>query len=153
MGCLTEGGYLTLHQIYRPLLIPTPLYFLNRNCDSVIHYLRTHLESCIQVTPLTWLEAWLDNYMANVPELAICYHQDGVVQGYELLKTDDIFLLKGISDDGTPAFYPQVVQQNGLSVMRFLQENCKQEPGAYWVELFLGMFSQISLVVFNVSLT
>ncbi|XP_020588843.1 uncharacterized protein LOC110030460 isoform X2 [Phalaenopsis equestris] len=86
-----------------------------------------------QVTPLTWLEAWLDNIMANVPELAICYHQNGVVQGYELLKTDDIFLLKGVSEDGVPAFHPQVVQQNGLSVLRFLQENCKQDPGAYWL--------------------
>lgn len=82
---------------------------------------------------MTWLEAWLDNVMASVPELAICYHQNGVVQGYELLKTDDIFLLKGISEDGTPAFHPQVVQQNGLSVLRFLQDNCKQDPGAYWV--------------------
>ena len=66
-------------------------------------------------------------------ELAISYHQDGVVQGYELLKTDDIFLLKGVSEDGTPAFHPHIVQQNGLSVLRFLQENCKQDPGAYWV--------------------
>ncbi|XP_074568874.1 uncharacterized protein LOC141825389 [Curcuma longa] len=86
-----------------------------------------------QVTPLTWLEAWLDNVMASVPELAICYHQNGVVQGYELLKTDDIFLLKGISPDGTPAFHPEVVQKNGLSVLRFLQDNCKQDPGAYWL--------------------
>ncbi|XP_062163942.1 uncharacterized protein LOC133870752 [Alnus glutinosa] len=86
-----------------------------------------------QVTPLTWLEAWLDNVMASVPELAICYHQNGVVQGYELLKTNDICLLKGISEDGTPAFHPYVVQQNGLSVLRFLQENCKQDPGAYWL--------------------
>ncbi|KAJ0085388.1 hypothetical protein Patl1_07817 [Pistacia atlantica] len=54
-------------------------------------------------------------------------------QGYELLKTDDIFLLKGISEDGTPAFHPHVVQQNGLTVLRFLQENCKQDPGAYWL--------------------
>ncbi|KAJ4845092.1 hypothetical protein Tsubulata_037913, partial [Turnera subulata] len=86
-----------------------------------------------QVTPLTWLEAWLDNVMASVPELAICYHENGVVQGYELLKTDDIFLLKGVAEDGTPAFHPHVVQQNGLSVLRFLQENCKQDPGAYWL--------------------
>ncbi|KAK7393010.1 hypothetical protein VNO78_21460 [Psophocarpus tetragonolobus] len=86
-----------------------------------------------QVTPLTWLEAWLDNVMASVPELAICYHHNGVVQGYELLKTDDIFLLKGISEDGTPAFHPYVVQQNGLSVLRFLRDNCKQDPGAYWL--------------------
>ncbi|ESQ38918.1 hypothetical protein EUTSA_v10001809mg [Eutrema salsugineum] len=86
-----------------------------------------------QVTPLNWLEAWLDNVMASVPELAICYHQNGVVQGYELLKTDDIFLLKGISEDGTPAFHPHVVQQNGLTVLRFLQTNCKEDPGAYWL--------------------
>nr|CAB3502849.1 unnamed protein product [Digitaria exilis] len=87
----------------------------------------------IQVTPLNWLEAWLDNIMASVPELAICYHQNGVVQGYELLKNDDIFLLKVVSDDGTPAFHPQVVQQNGLAVLKFLQDNCKQDPGAYWL--------------------
>nr|TKW17965.1 hypothetical protein SEVIR_5G403000v2 [Setaria viridis] len=86
-----------------------------------------------QVTPLNWLEAWLDNVMASVPELAICYHENGVVQGYELLKNDDIFLLKGVSDDGTPAFHPQVVQQNGLAVLRFLRDNCKQDPGAYWL--------------------
>ncbi|KAL6962012.1 hypothetical protein U1Q18_036968 [Sarracenia purpurea var. burkii] len=90
-------------------------------------------EKYVAVTPLTWLEAWLDNVMASVPELAICYHQNGVVQGYELLKTDDIFILKGVSEDGTPAFYPHVVQQNGLSVLRFIQENCKQDPGAYWL--------------------
>ena len=47
--------------------------------------------------------------MASVPEMAICYHKNGVVHSYELLKTDDIFLLKGISDDGTPAFHPYVV--------------------------------------------
>ncbi|XP_071722970.1 uncharacterized protein [Rutidosis leptorrhynchoides] len=91
-----------------------------------------------QVTPLTWLEAWLDNVMASVPELAICYHHNGVVQGYELLKTNDIFMKKGISEDGTPAFHPHVVQQNGLSVLRFLQENCKQDPGAYWLHKEAG---------------
>lgn len=71
--------------------------------------------------------------MAGIPELAICYHRNGVVQGYELLKTDDIFLLKGISEDGDPAFHPQVVRQTGLSILRFLQKNCKKDPGAYWV--------------------
>ncbi|KAJ3678005.1 hypothetical protein LUZ60_001808 [Juncus effusus] len=86
-----------------------------------------------QVTGLTWLDAWLDNLMASVPELAICYHDNGVVQGYEMIKTDDIFLLKGLSDDGSPPFLPQVVQQHGLSVLRFLQENCKEDPGAYWL--------------------
>lgn len=86
-----------------------------------------------QVTPVMWLDAWLDNVMASVPELAICYHHNGIVQGYELLKTDDIFLLKGLSEDGTSFFHPHAVQQNALSVLRFLQENCKQDLGTYWL--------------------
>lgn len=90
--------------------------------------------------------------MASVPELAICYHRNGVVQEYELLKTDDIFLVKGVSEDGTPAFHPHVVQQNGLSVLRFLQDNCKRDPGAYWVcawlitSYFMLLFIGILLV-------
>ncbi|CAI9114766.1 OLC1v1015561C1 [Oldenlandia corymbosa var. corymbosa] len=117
------------HQ-FRMLLGSDLLIFSNEKYVAVSLHL---WDVSRQVTPLTWLEAWLDNVMASVPELAICYHQDGVVQGYELLKTDDIFLLKGISEDGTPAFHPHVVHQNGLSVLRFLQENCKQDPGAYWL--------------------
>ena len=89
--------------------------------------------SFVQVTPLMWLDAWLDNVMASIPELAVCYHRNGVVQGYELLKTDDIFLLKGLSEDGSAFFSPHVVQQNASSVLRFLQDNCKQDPGTYWV--------------------
>lgn len=113
---------------FRMLLGSDLLLFSNEKYAAVSLHL---WDVSRQVTPLTWLEAWLDNVMASVPELAICYHEGGVVQGYELLKTDDIFLVKGVSEDGTPAFYPHVVQQNGLSVLRFLQENCKQDPGAY----------------------
>ncbi|XP_020089003.1 uncharacterized protein LOC109710674 isoform X2 [Ananas comosus] len=115
---------------FRVLLGSDLLLFSNEKYVSVSLHL---WDVSRQVTPLTWLEAWLDNVMASVPELAICYHRNGVVQGYELLKTDDIFLLKGVSEDGTPAFHPHIVQQNGLSVLRFLQDNCKQDPGAYWL--------------------
>ncbi|RAL54288.1 hypothetical protein DM860_001416 [Cuscuta australis] len=115
---------------FRMLLGSDLLIFSNEKYVAV----SLHLWDVSQkVTPLIWLEAWLDNIMASIPELAICYHQDGVVQGYELLKTDDISLLKGISEDGLPAFYPQVVEQNGLSVLRFLQDNCKKDPCAYWL--------------------
>lgn len=121
--------FLQFHN-FRMLLGSDLLIFSNEKYAAVSLHL---WDVSRNVTPLTWLEAWLDNFMASVPALAICYHQDGVVQGYELLKTDDIFLLKGVSDDGTPAFQPHVVQQNGLSVLRFLEENCKQDPGAYWL--------------------
>ncbi|KAJ7973929.1 Erythroid differentiation-related factor 1 [Quillaja saponaria] len=115
---------------FRMLLGSDLLLFTNEKYVAVSLHL---WDVTRQVTPLTWLEAWLDNVMASVPELAICYHHNGVVQGYELLKTDDIFLLKGVSDDGAPAFHPHVVQQNGLSVLRFLRDNCTQDPGAYWL--------------------
>ena len=32
------------------------------------------------ITVLTGLDYWLDNLMCNVPELAMCFHLDGVVQ-------------------------------------------------------------------------
>lgn len=130
---------------FRMLLGSDLLLFSNEKYVSVSLHL---WDVARQVTPLTWLEAWLDNVMANAPELAICYHQNGVVQGYELLKTNDIFLLKGISEDGTPAFNPQVVQQNGHSVLRFLQDNCKQDPGAYWLYKSAG---EDVLQLFNLS--
>ena len=65
---------------------------LSRPSVASIHLLN-FIINLLQVTPLTWL----DNMMASVPELAICYHQNGVVQGYELLKTDTIFHFKGLS--------------------------------------------------------
>ncbi|KAL1196290.1 hypothetical protein V5N11_005436 [Cardamine amara subsp. amara] len=75
-------------------------------------------------TTLTWLEAWLDDVMASVPELAFFNHQNGA-QGYELLPNE-------ISGDAH-AFDPHVVQQNGLDVLSFLQSNCKENPGTYWL--------------------
>lgn len=32
------------------------------------------------VTVLTGMDYWLDNLMCNVPELAMCFHVDGIVQ-------------------------------------------------------------------------
>lgn len=34
-----------------------------------------------RVTMLTCLSAWLDNIFAGVPELAVCYHREGIVKG------------------------------------------------------------------------
>ena len=32
------------------------------------------------INVLTGLDYWLDNLMCNVPEVAMCYHLDGIVQ-------------------------------------------------------------------------
>ncbi|CAF5032196.1 unnamed protein product [Rotaria sp. Silwood1] len=65
---------------------------------------------------LTGIDCWLNNLMCNVPELAVCYYVDGIVQSYEINKTEDIpypnatteghiyWLFKG-SDDDIVALY------------------------------------------------
>ena len=39
---------------------------------------------------LTGLDYWLDNLMCQVPDVLMCYHLDGLVQKYEILKTEDL---------------------------------------------------------------
>lgn len=73
--------------------------------------------------------------MANVSELAGCYHQEGLVKGYELTKTENIYQPYGFCGDAPPAFDPNLVQQNALEVLRFLRSTCKEDPGVYWVTL------------------
>ena len=42
------------------------------------------------INVLTGMDYWLDNLMCNVPEIAMCYHLNGIVKRYELLKTEEI---------------------------------------------------------------
>ena len=39
------------------------------------------------ISVLTGLDYWLDNLMCNVPELAMCYHLNGIVKVGCVLKT------------------------------------------------------------------
>ncbi|CAI5946125.1 unnamed protein product [Closterium sp. NIES-65] len=89
-------------------------------------------------SPLVWLDIWLDNLMAGVPELAICYHHKGVVQGYELLHCDDVFLLKCLARDGSASFYPHAVRDSALAILGFLQDKCVRSPGTYWLRKDAG---------------
>jgi hypothetical protein len=41
------------------------------------------------INVLTGLDYWLDGLMGNVPEVLMCYHINGIVQKYELIKTGD----------------------------------------------------------------
>ncbi len=42
------------------------------------------------MNPLSCLDMWLDNVMHNVEESAICYHKNGIVQEYKLVKTEEM---------------------------------------------------------------
>ena len=53
---------------------------------------------------LTGMDYWLDNLMCQVPEVVMCYHLDGFVQKYELVKIEDL-----PSIDGSQ-FSPKIVK-------------------------------------------
>jgi tetratricopeptide (TPR) repeat protein len=81
-----------------------------------------------QMSPLTTLDYWLDNIMANVPSVAICNHRGGYVQGYQLIKTEDLPSLHP-----SLTFQPALVEESANSVFKFLQSHCTQEAGTYWL--------------------
>ncbi|KAL7647354.1 UNVERIFIED_CONTAM: hypothetical protein RMT77_000950 [Armadillidium vulgare] len=79
---------------------------------------------------LTGIDYWLDNLMCNVPEVVMCYHQNGIVQKYELFKTED---LPHISDS---PFSPQLVRDIAHNILSFLKSKAAKEGHTYW--LFKG---------------
>ena len=79
---------------------------------------------------LTGMDYWLDNLMCQVPEVVMCYHLDGIVQRYELIKTEDLPTLDGSK------FSPKIVKNIAQNVLAFLKSNAAKEGHTYW--LFKG---------------
>lgn len=82
------------------------------------------------INVLTGIDYWLDNLMCNVPELAMCYHMNGVVQEYLLYKTEEIPNLENSK------FKPQVIKDIAQNILLFLKTNATKEGHTYW--LFRG---------------
>eukprot|EP01047_Picozoa_sp_COSAG01_P005729 COSAG01_NODE_199_length_22202_cov_23.993668_15_plen_277_part_00 len=55
------------------------------------------------------LDLWMDNLLSDVPESVICWHQDGVLKGYLLLRTEDIPAMAGY------AFEPATVKDGAAA--------------------------------------
>ena len=79
------------------------------------------------INVLTGIDCWLDNLICNVPELAMCWHLDGFVQGYELFKTEEIPNLTGCKFD------PIVIKDLASNMLKFLQARCVKEGHTYWL--------------------
>lgn len=75
----------------------------------------------------TALSTWLDNTIAGVPELAVCYHKGGLIHHYDVLQTDDIARLCA------PPFNPETILTYAARVLRFLQHHCKEDGSQYWL--------------------
>ncbi|EKX54498.1 hypothetical protein GUITHDRAFT_99979 [Guillardia theta CCMP2712] len=80
-----------------------------------------------QVNQQTCLDYWLDNIFNNLSETAVCYHKEGRVHGYQLVRTEEIPKWSGFS------FEPKAVMESASSILQFLQQNCTKEAGTYWL--------------------
>ncbi|XP_055603523.1 erythroid differentiation-related factor 1-like [Uranotaenia lowii] len=94
----------------------------NRPCIS----LRLRDESK-PINVLTGIDYWLDNLMCNVPEVVMCYHLDGIVQRYELIKTEDLPYLEDSK------FSPKVIRNVAQNILAFLKANATKAGHTYWL--------------------
>ncbi|CAF4137074.1 unnamed protein product [Rotaria magnacalcarata] len=79
------------------------------------------------INVLTGIDYWLDNLMCNVPELAMCYHVDGIVQSYEIVKTEELPYREGAE------FPPGVIRDLATNLLSFLKANATKEGHTYWL--------------------
>jgi len=80
---------------------------------------------------LTGIDYWLDNLMCDIPETELCYHINGIVQKYEVIKTEELPCLNGSS------FSPQNASHNMQNALSFLKSNANRVGHTYW--LFKGI--------------
>ncbi|XP_053693894.1 erythroid differentiation-related factor 1 [Sabethes cyaneus] len=79
------------------------------------------------INVLTGIDYWLDNLMCNVPEVVMCYHLDGIVQRYELIKTEDLPQLEN------SRFSPKVIRNVAQNILAFLKANATKAGHTYWL--------------------
>ncbi|KAJ8981561.1 hypothetical protein NQ317_009821 [Molorchus minor] len=87
------------------------------------------------ISILTGIDYWLDNLMSNVPEVVMCYHLNGIVQKYELIKTEDLPRLDNSK------FSPKLIRDVAQSILSFLKSNATKAGHTYW--LFKGKDEEV----------
>jgi hypothetical protein len=90
----------------------------------------------------TAVDAYLDNIMSNIPELALSLELKGFVHGYKLMDTQSIPRVNTADTSSgprlslldTPLFDVKDVEMNAAMLMRFLQANCKEDGATYFLQ-------------------
>ncbi|KAL3787104.1 hypothetical protein ACHAWO_013288 [Cyclotella atomus] len=106
----------------------------------------------------TVMDTYLDNIMANVPQLALILREHGFVSNIKLMQTEDIpSLLMHPSTLGSasypdsshePIFSPEIVEMNAAMLLRFLKTNCTKENSTYLLHRSAG---EPNLQLFDIS--
>lgn len=110
------------------MLIGTDIPIFGGSTHPCISLRLRDMSSPINV--LTGIDYWLDNLMSNVPEVVMCYHLNGIVQKYELIKTEDLPYLENSK------FSPSVIRDIAQNILSFLKSNATKAGHTYW--LFKG---------------
>ncbi|KAL3925642.1 MAG: hypothetical protein SGILL_000270 [Bacillariaceae sp.] len=97
------------------------------------------------------LDAYLDNLMTNVPQLALCLQEKGLVQSVKFLQTEDIpsmMIHPSTLDTTAPPspfsrnmqtqdhvtnemFSPRIMKMNASALLQFLKANCTRNNTTY----------------------
>eukprot|EP00980_Cylindrotheca_fusiformis_P010514 scaffold2331_cov126-Cylindrotheca_fusiformis.AAC.4 len=91
------------------------------------------------------LDAYLDNIMANVPQLALCLQEKGLMRSVKLMQTEEIpsmMLHPSTLDTSNPVgivgpgdtedlFSTQIMEMNASALLRFLKANCTRNNATY----------------------
>lgn len=98
------------------------------------------------ISVLTGIDYWLDNLMSNVPEVVMCFHLDGIVKRYELVKTEDLPVHFNDSK-----FSPKVIRDVAQNILSFLKINAAKAGHTYWLFKGKGLhgYKLLSMILLN----
>jgi len=109
------------------------------------------------------LDAYLDNIIANVPQLALCLQEKGLIQAVKIFGTQELPTISAtdLLCDGAgpktstqptkPLFSPALVESNAAMMLEFLKTNCSRENSTYLLKRNAGETSVQLLDVTSLS--
>ena len=77
------------------------------------------------VNILTGVDTWLDNLIADIPEVVMFFHDNQIINGFEKLPTEKI---PEISD-----FDPEIIKYLTTNIVSYLRKNCTEQGHTYWM--------------------